>query len=230
VSDKHPLESPGAFHLDPLTLYHQDIVTVTRVSGKRPWKPQHVGLPANAKLSPHYRDDEQPEQYDEIREGTDKWKRETELVTELLQGFQPGTTVLDCPVGTGRFIELYEGMGFHVLGVDKSDAMLRQAQAKSKSDNSFFRTGDATDLGDVGHFDVSLCIRLFRWISSDDVIKVLKELQRVTLKRIIINARTDPAHPYSRPRSLIESALDGWAITVAREIEPGFEMFAIERV
>src|SRR3990167_10578880 len=97
--------------------------------------------------------------YDAKREDSEKWKAEDRIVREMLSDLPRGTSVLDVPVGTGRFIPLYEELGFRVLGLDISDDMLREASQKAKSDDTFLRFGDARnlDLPDKS-YDVAICI------------------------------------------------------------------------
>ena len=170
------------------------------------------------------------EGYDAKREEQPKWHEENRIVREFLIDLPRGTSVLDVPVGTGRFIPLYEELGFNVLGLDISEDMLREASQKVKADTTYLRTGNAIelDLPDKS-YDVAVCIRLFRWITPAEVQKVLSELQRVAKKRIIFNARI-AHHPHQRPISLLRGALvENWSFTRIEEIEPNYLMFMWER-
>lgn len=151
--------------------------------------------------------------YDAERETSPKWHAENAIVTDMLSDLPKGTEVLDCPVGTGRFLPLYESLGFKVRAVDISDDMLMEAAKKVADLHVSFVTGDVRSLDvDDDSVDVSLMIRLTRWLSPFNRSVALKELQRVTRKRIIFTARVrDHAHAY--PYSEIYSALDGWEIT-----------------
>jgi ubiquinone/menaquinone biosynthesis C-methylase UbiE len=150
--------------------------------------------------------------YDAKRENSEKWKAENRLVSELLTDMPPGTTVLDCPCGTGRFLRLYEELGFNVICMDASDEMLKQAWEKGSIIKNYYVIGDARNLGLEDNFvDVAMMIRLTRWLSPEDCVKALKEMQRVATKRVIFTARVR-AHPHARGYDLIESALDGWKI------------------
>lgn len=164
--------------------------------------------------------------YDARREDKPKWHRENELVREFLTGLPRDTSVLDVPVGTGRFLSLYEELGFKALGLDINEDML--AEARLKATKAELRAGNAINLNIPNKsFDVAVCIRLFRWISPDEVVKVLSELQRVARKRIVFNARVAD-HPYARPMPLLRSALkDNWRFTRLAEIEPHYLMFQL---
>lgn len=169
--------------------------------------------------------------YDAKRESQSKWHEENRIMRDWLSAFPKGTSVVDVPVGTGRFIPLYEELGFNVLGLDISEDMLKEASEKAKGDNTYLRLGDARDidLSDQG-YDVAVCIRLFRWIKLYEVQYVLRELQRVARKNIIFNARV-ANHPYARPMSLMFSAVhDPWKVAKTKVIEPNYMMFMLERV
>jgi SAM-dependent methyltransferase len=54
---------------------------------------------------------------------------ERDIVAGLLRMIHPqGATLLDCPTGTGRFLTLANELGFDVIAVDISPAMLDQAK------------------------------------------------------------------------------------------------------
>ena len=168
--------------------------------------------------------------YDAKRESQTKWHEENRLMREFIKDLPAGTSVVDVPVGTGRFIPLYEELGFHVHGIDISEDMLREAARKAKSDTTYLRTGNAIELDAPDKsYDLAVCIRLFRWISSDEVIDVLEELQRVASKRVIFNARVCD-HPYQRPFQLLLMGLrPEWLIKRVDAIEPNYLMFMLER-
>ena len=167
--------------------------------------------------------------YDAKREDSDKWKAEDRIVGELLSDLPAGTSVLDCPVGTGRFLPLYESKGFRVFGVDISDDMLREASQKAKSDSTFLRLGDARklDLPDQS-YDVAICIRLFRWLETKEMqLKVLSELMRVAKKRVIFNVRTETGPLPLSVQSIVDAS-EGWSMTTEQVIDD-FTMFMLER-
>lgn len=167
--------------------------------------------------------------YDAKREQSPKWVVEQRTIEAMLSDLGRGTRVLDCPIGTGRFIPFYAERGFNVVGADKSPDMLEQALLKVEKGQSIqFGTGDVTRLDKIPDktFDVSLMCRLTRWLVETDgvrtpenVVLALKELQRVTKDRIIFTARVRD-HQWAVPYDLIESALDGWKI---HRDEQGYE-------
>ena len=175
--------------------------------------------------------------YDAKRDKDEKWIVEQKIITEMLSDLPAGSTVLDCPVGTGRFLEFYLSKGFKFIGVDLSGDMLIQSGLKcgaspedlqawiaaSKQAGGIIPVtidGDKGELaqGDVRNtglpdkcVDVACNIRITRWLSPDDVVRMIREMQRVAKQRIILTARV-ANHPHARSIELIQSALDGWRI------------------
>lgn len=161
--------------------------------------------------------------YDAKREDSLKWKLEQAIIEGYLADLPEGSWVLDCPVGTGRFLPFYQENKFVVRGLDLSEDMLREAETKIV-DKMRVRLG----LGDVRDLkneqqnpkfsvladksnDASIMCRLTRWLSPDDCVRAMAELQRVTRDRIIFTARVRN-HPHARPYELFQSALNGWHI------------------
>lgn len=155
--------------------------------------------------------------YDAKREANPKWIAEQMVIEGMLDDIRPGSWVLDCPVGTGRFLAYYNRREFCVKALDRSPDMLAAAEAKADvlgfdKRRITFGQGDirSTGLADKC-VDVSVMCRLTRWLSPADCVVALRELQRVTRQRIIVTARVRN-HPHARPYELIASALDGWSI------------------
>ncbi len=170
---------------------------------------------------------ETAQNYDQKREGTPKWEIEQGIVEGMLDDLPPGSVILDAPCGTGRFFEFYHTKQFEVRALDKSADMLNLATQKVRDPLAFqIACSDIkeTDLPNKS-VDASVMVRLTRWISPEDCVLPLKELQRVTKGRIIFTARVKisptqemvqqgiTVHPNERLLSLFESALDGWKIS-----------------
>jgi ubiquinone/menaquinone biosynthesis C-methylase UbiE len=155
--------------------------------------------------------------YDAKREQSPKWIVEQKVITDMLSDLPRDTVVLDCPVGTGRFIPFYAEKGFQILGMDISKDMLIEA-SKKEAPNA---KGDLV-LGDILKtglpdkcVDVAVNCRITRWVigehGPEGIRQMLKEMQRVTRKRIILTARV-ANHQWAVSEDLIKSALDGWQI------------------
>lgn len=125
--------------------------------------------------------------YEAKRRKQMRWHLENEAVEKFIEG--ASGSVLDVPVGTGRFLPLYERMlsGMEAVGVDISEEML--ALARRKSDFPL-EVGDATKLRFTdATFDVVVCVRFLDLIDEAAMCKVVTELCRVARERIILTIR-----------------------------------------
>lgn len=126
-----------------------------------------------------------------------KWQREEEIVEDFLDRMtEPSMTVLDVPVGTGRFLPAYAKRGLKVIGVDVSGDMLAEARRRVVEETLAFddirlEIGNVTDLDlDTAHVDVAICIRLLNLIGMATMQSALVELRRVSSGQVIVGIRT----------------------------------------
>jgi ubiquinone/menaquinone biosynthesis C-methylase UbiE len=151
--------------------------------------------------------------YDAKRENDPKWQIEQRIIEDMLDDLPKGSWVVDCPIGTGRFIPFYTRKGFLVNAVDRSLDMIKQAANKVVDPHKIqFYEGDvrALPLYDKS-VDAAVMCRLTRWLSPADCQVALKELQRVSRQKIISTWRVRN-HPHARSYDLINGALEGWKI------------------
>jgi ubiquinone/menaquinone biosynthesis C-methylase UbiE len=137
--------------------------------------------------------------YDHKRSKRKKWKREMAALRTLTTQFEPGTSILDIPLGTGRFLEFYNEGKHTVYGIDISRDMLLLAKAKCSysSANSSNNGGDShMMMGEAEHIpmkdksvDYVVCIRLLNWVTKPIFKEIIKEFLRVARKEIIIGFR-----------------------------------------
>jgi SAM-dependent methyltransferase len=82
----------------------------------------------------HYADPEVVRCYESDRFsgwlGRRRWAAEQSALRSVFDLLPPGSLVLDCPVGNGRWTEQLLGRGHHVVGADLSPAMLDAARAR----------------------------------------------------------------------------------------------------
>ena len=109
-------------------------------------------------------------EYDNQRKGNKRWQMEHEI-TERFLAEHSGKSVLDLPVGTGRFLGLYKKFGMSVFGVDRSSDMLLESQSAAEI---YDLTDLALVLGDAVNFnprklesDIVVCTRFLNWLPSD---------------------------------------------------------------
>ncbi len=152
--------------------------------------------------------------YDAKRMNHQKWAVEQSIIEGWIDQMQEGSTVLDAPIGTGRFLSAYARRKLNVYGLDRSRDMMKEAEKKLPSGFDIeFRVGDVRDtkLPDKS-VDATLNIRITRWLTPDECQQMMREMQRVSRSAMIWTARV-ANHEHPRPRELFEQALDGWKIT-----------------
>jgi ubiquinone/menaquinone biosynthesis C-methylase UbiE len=150
--------------------------------------------------------------YESCRLRQPKWHREQEIMSDLLKALPRNATLLDVPVGTGRFFEFYKVLDFRPTGVDISNDMLTQARQKAREVglDVALAEGNVLKLGYPDRtFDAAVCIRLFNLIPLADVARAVSELARVSKRYVIVGARhfTPAAELGSRPVSLVGQLL-----------------------
>jgi ubiquinone/menaquinone biosynthesis C-methylase UbiE len=177
------------------------------------------------------------ETYDEIRTRQQRWTLENKAVEQMLDGMQ-GRTVLDCPVGTGRFLSLYWRMGMLPTGADISDEMLALARKKLRGPEQRRLTTlahvSATELAlacsenvllSRKGYDVAVCVRFLDLIDEEAMRRVMIQLFQVTRERVILTIRLgDEYVPKSNTATHDRLAFNrlvksrGWCVEESRPI------------
>ena len=118
--------------------------------------------------------------YDRDRESEVHWHLENQFVATLLDR-HPGREVLDVPIGTGRFLRLYENRS--VVGADLSQPMLREAELRGRQVTGLEVTlvrASITDLPfEASRFDLIVCWRMLHLLPPEVVMAAFAELARV---------------------------------------------------
>ena len=113
-----------------------------------------------------------------------------------LSGWQPGETVLDLCTGTGELALTFASSGAPVVGVDLARGMLRVASAKSGTKNASWLEMDAIHLAFADNaFDVSALSLALHHMPEAVQVNVLKEVRRVTRRRVVIIEPDVPVKP-----------------------------------
>jgi SAM-dependent methyltransferase len=140
--------------------------------------------------------------YEQQRIGEPSWPREQASVSSMLEVFSPQATLIDVPVGTGRFFEFYHARKLRPTGVDVSGDMLAQARRKALDVGltATLEEGDIRRLRFAADaFDGAVCIRLLNLIEFPDVVQAIRELARVSRHYVILGARCFvPVHDLAR--------------------------------
>jgi ubiquinone/menaquinone biosynthesis C-methylase UbiE len=144
-------------------------------------------------------------EYDARRSSKTKWRRELAAIDLLLQTIPAGASLLDVPVGTGRFLEICKRRELRVTGIDSSEDMLNGARNKARqlSLEVELKQGSIFELAFADNsFDCVLSIRILNWFSIADVRVALTELSRTSRKHVIVSVRTFPENQSALERLL----------------------------
>lgn len=127
--------------------------------------------------------------YEEDRRSERIWHVEQAYMEKVVRLLPDGSSILDVPVGTGRFLDLYQEHGSQVVGVDISESMLDEARNKIYSPLIRVELGDVENLSYPDNsFDYVICWRLLHLVSNDSLRKVVSELTRVSSHKLYIQA------------------------------------------
>lgn len=147
--------------------------------------------------------------YDRKRSHKPCWAREQAAVEEFVKH----GPVLDVPIGTGRYLQIYKDKGLPFRGLDASDEMI--AKAREKHPDLDAVRGTVLDLP-YGNkqFGTVVCSRLLNWLYPVDMAKAVQEIRRVG-REIVTSIRLgDPGHHegqgnYTHSREDFYAAIDG---------------------
>jgi len=104
-----------------------------------------------------------------------------------------GTRALDFGCGTGRSSRFLQELGFHVIGVDVSEDMLRIARSIDLSGDYRLVPGDNLSEFGVGAFDLVLSAFTFDNIPAAAKVRIFSDLQKLlTPKGVIVNLVSSP--------------------------------------
>ena len=133
--------------------------------------------------------------YDAQRTGLAKWQREQDAVEQLLAQVPHGASLLDVPVGTGRFFPYFllpaitEVAGIQTLarhaGGGACQGRPRPGLAAELAEGSIFALPFP-----AGHFDAVVSIRMLNWFEAADMARAVAELARVSKRHVALSIRT----------------------------------------
>jgi ubiquinone/menaquinone biosynthesis C-methylase UbiE len=181
------------------------------------------------------------ENYEPKRKKQERWDLENEYVERLLTGTPAGSRVLDVPVGTGRFLPLYEKLHLPATGIDSSDTMLKQASKKVKPKHRQhvdLKVGDATKLEfPARHFHTVVCVRFLDLIPEDTMREVLRNICGVASAAVILTIRLGDAYvaksntaTHDRKKFLRDVSSRGWKVAHMLPIfKQGWQVIKLER-
>jgi ubiquinone/menaquinone biosynthesis C-methylase UbiE len=130
--------------------------------------------------------------YDNERVKLAKWASEQRIVGSFLASLPQGSSVLDVPVGTGRFAAEYKSNGLRATGMDVSPDMLAEAGAKAAAQglDMTLVEGDIRKVPSADNgFDTVVCICFLNWVDEAGARAALRELARVARSNLIVSVR-----------------------------------------
>ncbi|MBL8552647.1 MAG: class I SAM-dependent methyltransferase [Phenylobacterium sp.] len=134
------------------------------------------------------------EEYVGKREEAPTWVWEQEQVAAWARSRPAGSSVLDVPFGTGRYVPVYRAAGLKVRGCDISADMI--AVARRELGEAFgdccVEVADAEDMRHLadGEVDAVLCSRFIQWLPSLDIVdRILAEFARVADDELFLQLR-----------------------------------------
>lgn len=142
-------------------------------------------------------------------------RRGTRRKAMILSGWRAGEKILDLCTGTGEMALVFAAQGANVVGTDIARGMLKRAINKSVStvSASAWVEMDATDLAIADRsFEISMISLALHHMPVPIQVRVLKELRRVTRRRIMI---IEPDVPVDRRWSPLWS----WVASIIDESE-----------
>jgi SAM-dependent methyltransferase len=148
--------------------------------------------------------------YDDKRSGSARWRNEVAAFDGFLSAIKPAR-ILDCPFGTGRWIENYDAIEASVVGVDISDDMLRGARGKLQRPDAYrLVTGSVFDFDfSTIRADLIVCVRFLNWVSLPDAMRAVQQLSRADAPHMLVGCSVIPDHVSSLRRWTMRAALAG---------------------
>lgn len=123
------------------------------------------------------------------RQAGEKWRNEQAIMQRVISDMRPGNTVLDAPLGTGRFVRYYLKQRLSVIGIDISEDMISEAAKECARDFEEVMAIRADirhiPLADSSVDDV-ICFRFLGFLNECDFEQVVTEFVRVSRERIIL--------------------------------------------
>ncbi|MCW2307980.1 methyltransferase domain-containing protein [Rhodobium gokarnense] len=127
-------------------------------------------------------------EYDKARAKTERWWKEDAAVRKYLEKHKTAS-VLDLPVGTGRFISAYKALEMKLTGIDVSDAMLDRAREFAEEldyHDGTFATGDALKPQPPEfECDVGVCMRFLNWMARPNAEMAFKNIAAASRQAMI---------------------------------------------
>ncbi|TGL59769.1 class I SAM-dependent methyltransferase [Leptospira ognonensis] len=136
--------------------------------------------------------DDVAKSYESNRVNDRFWKWEHETLSKILQDGKKINTIVDCPVGTGRFFSIYKTLNAKITGVDISPDMLKESKNKMEllgiSDQVKLLSSDLLDYKkeEYGEADLFISFRLFHLITPTKIEAMVNKIASVSKDFVIL--------------------------------------------
>jgi hypothetical protein len=129
--------------------------------------------------------------YEELRKNDRYWSWENDILDQCLRAFGDLREIADCPVGTGRFMDIYASHNLRVVGIDISTDMLEEAGNKINASGMEGRVqlveADISNLAlREPVAEALVCFRLLHLISDNNLDDVISGLAMIPSRHIIL--------------------------------------------
>jgi SAM-dependent methyltransferase len=129
----------------------------------------------------------------EARRSGRRWDAEARAFSQIYANIAP-RSVLDCPVGTGRWFEHFRRSGASVVGVDISQNMLAEAARKIPpgADIRLERRDvlDPRERGGLGDgYDLIVCTRFVYWLRPAELAILLEKFRATGAPKLLTGAK-----------------------------------------
>jgi hypothetical protein len=130
-------------------------------------------------------------QYEALRKNDRYWEWENQILEKCMLALKVDEIVADCPVGTGRFFDIYSRKQLQVWGIDISEDMLREAEKKIAGTALASRTKlTQTDVStlemDNPAAQALVCFRLLHLISDEQLSTIVQGLSKIPSQYIFL--------------------------------------------
>lgn len=138
------------------------------------------------------------------------WVWEQDQVRAWALSRAAGSSVLDVPFGTGRYVPIYRAAGLDIRGCEISADMVAVARRELGPDfqGCQVEVGDAENMQHLadGAVDAVLCSRFIQWLPTLEIVdRILAEFARVSREELFLQLKI-PAGVAPRRRTLFERA------------------------
>lgn len=169
-------------------------------------------------------------QYEKLRQNDRYWAWENSVLNHCLNTFKITEKIADCPVGTGRFMDVYERHGLKLLGIDISPDMLSEAAKKIEAAGMRGRAeliqADVSTLAlDYPVAKALVCFRLVHLISRKSLGEVIRGLVKIPSEYIFLQAFTVKDFNYRRVARRTASAIGSEEINFINKLKYVYRTF-----